>query len=81
MTEGFESNLYRALTEYLRNECDVDAERAIGFEEDTFEDGYCETCYFEYEVVKIFYIDRNGSEDVHIESVDLGTLVRELAKY
>lgn len=57
----FEDNLKEALAEYMRNSYyKLDVARVTGYEDDTESDGYCETCYYEYAVVRISYVDSAG---------------------
>lgn len=57
---SFEDSLRAELLEFVRANHDSGAVAVLSWEDDTENDGYCETCWYEYAVVNITYSD--GSE-------------------
>jgi len=60
MAEGWKKRMYESLAEMLREEHNLDAVEVTEFEDYTYSDGYCSTCYYETTRCKISYVDSNG---------------------
>jgi hypothetical protein len=60
MAEGWKKRMYESLAEMLREEYNLDAVDVTEFEDYTYTDGYCETCYYESTKCKITYVDSQG---------------------
>lgn len=69
--------LYGALVTYLRNR-DVPATGITRLEQDTRNDGGCETCSYEYTVIEISYKTSGNGTGVYEYRGDMGELIREL---
>lgn len=54
--EGFKG----FIAEVLREDGYKDVEVVLSAEERTESDGYCDTCYYEYTVLDIVYLDADG---------------------
>lgn len=54
------------------------AVEVTSFEEDKRNDGYCETCYYEYTVVEIYYRDEDNKSKMYVYSGNFADLIREL---
>lgn len=57
----------------------VDAVKVVDFTEEQRMDGFCETCYYEWTVVEIKYLDGSGNPDTYEWSGDFADLIRELS--
>lgn len=75
---SFEDNLKESLKDFLV-ERGCDAEEVVSFRDDTEAGGYCESCYYEYAVVRIDYIDSRGRSREFTYSDGFSDLIRELA--
>lgn len=60
-TMDFKENFYASLAEFLA-ERGIENATVTRFEQETESDGFCETCYYEYTVVNIFY-EVDGKSD------------------
>lgn len=52
----------------------------LDFREETYNDGYCETCWYEYTVVEIDYRSRAGERGTFVYGDDFADLVNELVR-
>lgn len=52
----------------------------LDFREETVNDGYCETCWYEYTVVEIDFISQSGERGTFVYGDDFADLVKELIK-
>lgn len=59
-----------------RNGCDVD--EVLDWEEDTYTDGYCETCRYTQVVVDIDYYSTQGIRLTYQHKGNFADLIREL---
>ena len=75
---SFEDNLKESLKGFLVDR-GVDAVEVISFRDDTEAGGYCESCYYEYAVVRIVYIDSKNQSREFTYSDGFSDLIRELA--
>lgn len=73
---GMVEMLNGALLSFL-NARGLNATEVTGFEEDTEYDGYCETCFYEYTVVRIQYTDSQGQHEYTYRGY-FSELIREL---
>lgn len=48
--------------------------------DETFSDGYCETCYYEYEALAVTYKDADGNEQRQISYYDFKDCLSMLLK-
>lgn len=48
-----------SLAEFMRESYRLDVSEVVEWEDDTESDGYCDSCYYEYAVVKVKYIDND----------------------
>lgn len=62
----------------LLKEYDIDAVEVTYFEDSTRSGGGCDTCWYDYAVVEIRYIDSNGSRKVYVYEGAFGDLIRAL---
>jgi hypothetical protein len=67
-----------AVARYLRESEGLDVVKVLTFHERTQSSGFCDTCYFEYQVVDIAYEDSNGDYQKYVWSDDFADLVRAL---
>ena len=75
--ESIKDKICEALGKYLeRNEFEI--KKVIDFEEEKKNDGYCETCWYEYTVVVITYLNKKGKEKTYTYSGFFSDLIREL---
>lgn len=65
MAEGWKDRFHEAWAQMLHEVYQVDAVQVVGFEDYTYYDGYCETCYYQETRCKISYIDVNGDTMVY----------------
>lgn len=59
-----QDSLKEALATMLREEYNIDAVKVIDWADEIERSGYCETCYYEEQVVNITYVDSDG--DSHL---------------
>lgn len=59
----------------------IDAVRVNSYEEEERMDGFCDTCYYEWTVVVINYIDSKGVIADYNFRGDFGDLINELTAY
>lgn len=77
---SFEDRFYTAVTEYLNAHTDVSADRVTGIDQETYSDGYCETCWYEYIVLEIFYVEADtGAHKIYVYRGNMADLMRELS--
>lgn len=62
------------------NLSDDPAVEILDFREETYSDGYCETCWYEYTVVEIDYRTADGTRKTYVYGDDFADLVRDLTK-
>lgn len=84
----FEDRFNAAVCDYINGRNDgaygsggslVEAERVTYIDQTTQSDGYCETCYYEYIVLEISYIEAGtGRSRIYTYRGDMGELMREL---
>jgi hypothetical protein len=66
-----------ALAEYLRDR-NFDCVEVTAWEDGTKSTGYCETCYYEYAGVDIWYTDSNGDSQYYEYYGSFGELISAL---
>lgn len=77
LTEAFEAALIHMIA-------DVDGRevRSIEeYEEDIEYSGGCETCYFEWTIIRVVYIDTEGTSREFRYSGSFGSLIEDLDRY
>ena len=73
----FNEMLLSSMAQLLRTRgCDV--VRVTAYEEVQRADGYCDTCYYEWTEMEIFYVDKNGVTQTYNYGGNFGDLIREL---
>lgn len=76
----FNKALLQSMLELVQ-ETFPEAVEVVSYEEMQRSDGYCDTCYYEWEEVDITFISSETSEpQVYTYSGDFGELIRELTK-
>ena len=75
---SIEDNLKESLKDFLV-ENGIDAVEVVSFEDDTEGSGYCETCYYEYAVVRVSYRNSNGRLKEYVYRGGFSELIRELS--
>lgn len=68
---------------YSGNRHDFESDPAVeivDFREETYNDGYCETCWYEYTVVEIDFRSESGHRGTFVYGDDFADLVRDLTK-
>lgn len=69
--------LLSSMAQLLRRRgCDV--VRVTSYREVERSDGYCETCYFDWTEVEIYYLDRNGETLTYNYGGNFADLIKEL---
>jgi len=66
-----------ALADYMRR-LDKDVDEVLDFEDATESSGGCETCWYEYAVVRVFYRDSRGDNREWVYDGSFASLIREL---
>lgn len=57
---------HRFIADYLREECDVkDVVAVSNVAQEHYADGYCETCYHEWDEVDVTYVALDGTTRVY----------------
>lgn len=77
MAIGLKDSLHAALLEFVQRNGEPDAEYVAGFEDDIEYGGYCETCSYEYIVVRISFSE-NGVTKEFVYRGTFAELMREL---
>lgn len=72
------SNFNIAVGAWLRSTLGLDAANVVSVTQETEEGGSCETCWYEYIVVNILYLDSKGREQAYSYYGEMSTLVNEL---
>ncbi len=73
-----------ALAEYLRQDASIDLEirksiqTVTGWMDDTIGSGYCETCYYEEAVVRVFYVTWDGERGEQVIEESFSYLINTL---
>ena len=88
MSGGWEERFYAAVRDYIDGRNDgpygsggkiVEAAEVTYIGQTTQADGYCDTCYYEYTVLEISYIEKGtGRSRLFTYRGDMGDLLREL---
>lgn len=76
---SFKESFYNAFLKVLKD-YDYDAVEVTRVEEDTESGGYCETCRYETQVVRVTYVDSKGTTTNAILSENLSDLINRLVK-
>ncbi len=71
------NSLYTALLEFVQRNGNPKAEYVTGFEDDIEHGGYCETCSYEYIVVRIAFSE-NGVTKEFVYRSTFAELMQEL---
>ncbi|AEJ93458.1 hypothetical protein FGG33_gp38 [Mycobacterium phage Benedict] len=58
----------------------TDVDEVVSVEEDTFYGGYCETCAYEEQIVRVHYIDKYGAAQSYTFWESLSCLINSLLK-
>lgn len=74
---SFKESFYAAFLSILK-EYGFDAVEVTNVEETTESGGYCETCWYETQVVEVTYVDSNGIESSYTISDNLSDLINRL---
>lgn len=78
---NIESVIHEALANYMRGGLDLDVAEVVSFEDDTASGGYCETCYYEYAVVKVHYQNSKNRSCIYTYDGDFAELIWALDRY
>lgn len=78
--EIFSAPFKEACIKYLRDYYRYPVEDILFYEEDVQGSGGCETCYFEYAVVKFTCLLEDGSRDVVVVSDSFSGFIRDLTE-
>jgi hypothetical protein len=70
--------MYDAVAEYLRDEFRLDVVKVTDMRQETRNDGYCETCWYEYIVVAIDYVKSTTLTGTYEWHGNMGELVRAI---
>lgn len=57
---GLQESITESLRTFMVDSYGLDVARVLDWEDDTEGDGYCDTCYYEYAVVRVRYQDSQG---------------------
>ncbi|QIS16446.1 hypothetical protein [Nocardia arthritidis] len=74
----YSDEFLKAVAEYLRKTECLDVKEVISFSDRTVDDGYCDTCRYEYAVIDIAYRDSNRSTKEFTYKGDFADLIRAL---
>lgn len=77
---SFKDSFYGAFLALVKDNYDSDAVEVTKVKEETETGGYCNTCWYETQVVEVHYIDINGAELMLTVSDNLSDLVNRLVK-
>ncbi|ALH46906.1 hypothetical protein AVU87_gp39 [Mycobacterium phage Theia] len=76
----FEASFKEAFKKLLIEEGVQDVDEVVSVEEDTYYSGYCETCYYEEQIVRVHYLDTHGAAQSHAIWDTLSNLINDLLK-
>lgn len=77
---GWQERFHEDIKWYL-GECGVDdIEKVIDFEEDTYSGGYCETCWYESELVTVTYLNSDGDTLRHDEYMSMSDFLDSITR-
>jgi len=77
---SFKESFYGAFLVLVKENYDSDAVKVTAVKEETESGGYCETCWYETQVVEVHYINKNGAELTQTISENLSDLINSLVK-
>lgn len=77
---SFKENFYGAFLGLIKENYDSDAVEVTDVKEETESGGYCQTCWYETQVVEVHYINSNGAELTQTISENLSDLINRLVK-
>lgn len=67
-----------ALANYMSANYGLDVARVVNFYDSTESGGYCETCYYEYAVFTVDYVDSKDERKTWTYRGSFAELIREL---
>lgn len=70
-------SLKPVLTEWLKQH-EPDVKEVVRYEDDTAGGGYCDSCYYEYAIVNIYYLDSQGAQHKYVYSAGFAELISSL---
>jgi hypothetical protein len=73
-----EERIFEDMKEMLVSRYGLDVDQVTGYNESTRSDGYCDTCWYEYNVVEIDYLDSTGNKHSWEYSGKFGELIQYL---
>ncbi|AXC33874.1 hypothetical protein SEA_TARYNEARAL_53 [Mycobacterium phage Tarynearal] len=76
----FQEAFKEAFKQLLIKEGVTDVDEVVSVEEDTHYDGYCETCAYVAEIVRVHYLDKYGATKSFAIWDTLSNLINELLK-
>lgn len=77
---SFKENFYDAFLSLIKENYDSDAVEVTDVKEETESGGYCNTCWYETQVVEVHYTDSNGAELTRTIYENLSDLINRLVK-
>lgn len=73
-----EERIFEAMQDMMVDRYKMDVARVLSYEDTTVSSGGCETCWFEYDVCEITYLDSEGKLQTWNYSGTFGELIFEL---
>lgn len=77
---SFKDSFYGAFLALIKENYDSDAVEVTDVKEETESGGYCETCWYDTQVVEVHYVNGNGAELTQTISENLSDLINRLVK-
>ncbi len=77
---SFKKSFYGAFLELIKENYDSDAVEVTKVVEETERGGYCNTCWYETQVVEVHYTNENGAELTQTISESFSDLINRLVK-
>lgn len=72
-------SLKPVLTEWLKQRLpNADVKEVVSYEDDTAGGGYCSSCYYEYAIVNIYYLDSQNQRQKYVYDDGFAELISSL---
>lgn len=75
----FEDTFKRVLAKYMRQKVNLPVAKVLSYEQEKYEGGYCDTCYYTEIRVEVVYQDTSDREDYWTYYGSMVELIESLA--